>query len=146
MILALRGGAARAALVGLMVALASACGRADDAARSGVTFSASLAEDEKAAVKEVLERFRAETGITVSLVAITASDLPEKLKVEVGAGRPTIDLFAQDNLALLTLVQGGLVQPLEDVAVPDAVLPAMVPPSFEGKRYFLPFRPNVLVT
>ena len=48
----------------------------------------------------MLERFRAESGVAVTLVAVTATDLPEKLKVEVGAGRPTIDLFAQDNLAL----------------------------------------------
>jgi trehalose transport system substrate-binding protein len=137
---------ARVTIVCLVIALASACGRADEAARPGLTFSASLAEDEKPAVRDVLERFRGETGIAVSLVAVTASDLPEKLKVEVGAGRPTIDLFAQDNLALLAFVAGGLVQALDDVAVPDAVLPAMAPPRFDGKRYFLPFRPNVLVT
>jgi ABC-type glycerol-3-phosphate transport system substrate-binding protein len=94
----------------------------------------------------VLERFHGESGVTVALVSVTAMDLPEKLKVEVGAGRPTIDLFAQDNLALRPLVDGGLVQPLDDVAVPDAVLPAMAPPRFGGTRYFLPFRPNVQVT
>ena len=42
----------------------------------------------------------------MTIVAVTATDLPEKLKVEVGAGRPTIDLFAQDNLALRPLVDG----------------------------------------
>ena len=130
----------------LVVALAGACGRADEAARETVTFSASLAEDEKPTVQEVLARFRAESGIAVTLVSITAMDLPEKLKVEVGAGRPTIDLFAQDNLALRPLVDGGLVQALDDVAVPAAALPAMTPPRFDGTRYFLPFRPNVQVT
>ena len=126
--------------------LASACGPRGRGGAARLTFSASLAEDEKPAVREVLERFRAETGIAVTLVAVTAGDLPEKLKVEVGAGRPTIDLFAQDNLALRPLVDGGLVQALDDVAVPDAVLPAMTPPRFDGTRYFLPFRPNVQVT
>jgi trehalose transport system substrate-binding protein len=130
----------------LAAALASACGRADEAERRALTFSASLAEDEKPAVRDVLERFRVESGITVTLVAVTAADLPEKLKVEVRAGRPTIDLFAQDNLALRTLVDGGLAQALDDVAVPDAVPPAMAPPRFDGTRYFLPFRPNVQVT
>jgi len=129
-----------------VVVTTSACGRADDAERPGVVFSASLAEDEKPTLREVLERFRAESGITVTLVGVVAQDLPEKLKVEVGAGRPTIDLFAQDNLALRSLVDGGLVQPLDDVAVPEAVIPAMVPPRFDGARYFLPFRPNVQVT
>ena len=132
--------------MGLALTGGSACGRADDTGRPALTFSASLAEDEKPAVRDVLERFRAETGVAVTLVAVTAGDLPEKLKVDVGAGRPTIDLFAQDNLALRSLVDSGLVQPLDDVAVPEAVLPAMVPPRFDGTRYFLPFRPNVQVT
>jgi trehalose transport system substrate-binding protein len=123
-----------------------ACGRSDESERPALTFSASLAEDEKPALRDVLEQFRAESGIAVTLVAVTPADLPEKLKVEVGAGRPTIDLFAQDNLALRPLVDGGLVQALDDVAVPDAVLPQMAPPRFDGTRYFLPFRPNVQVT
>jgi trehalose transport system substrate-binding protein len=64
----------------------------------------------------------------------------------VGAGRPSIDLFAQDNVSLRGLVDGRLVEDLSDVAVPDAVLPALVPPRFDGRQYFLPFRPNVQVT
>jgi trehalose transport system substrate-binding protein len=138
----------RPTLVVLLLAavLAGACGPADEAERAALTFSASLAEDEKPTIRDVLERFHGESGVTVALVSVTAMDLPEKLKVEVGAGRPTIDLFAQDNLALRPLVDGGLVQPLDDVAVPDAVLPAMAPPRFGGTRYFLPFRPNVQVT
>ncbi len=132
--------------VSLAGALVLACGRADEPDQGALTFSASLAEDEKPAVRDVLERFRAESGLAVRLVSVTAMDLPDKLKVEVGAGRPTIHLFAQDNLALRSLVDDGLAQPLDDVAVPDAVLPAMVPPRFTGTRYFLPFRPNVQVT
>jgi trehalose transport system substrate-binding protein len=129
-----------------LAVLGAACGRGDESARPGLTFSASLAEDERKTVREVLDRFRAETGVAVALVSVAANDLPEKLRVEVGAGRPTIDLFAQDNLALRPLVDGGLVQTLDDVAVPDGVLPTMAPPTFGGTRYFLPFRPNVLVT
>lgn len=136
----------RMLLLCLLAVLGGACGRSDKAERAGLTFSASLAEDEKPTVREVLERFRTETGITVALVAVTAADLPEKLKVEIGAGRPTIDLFAQDNLALRPLVDGGLVQALDDVDVPAEVLPVMAPPRFDATRYFLPFRPNVLVT
>ena len=132
-------------VLGLTILAASACGRSDEPAHSGVTFSASLAEDEKPVVRDVLDRFRKESGVTVTLVAVTPSDLPEKLKVEVAAGRPTIDLFAQDNLALRPLVDARLVQPVDDVTVPDAVLPAMASPRFDGTRYFLPFRPNVQV-
>jgi trehalose transport system substrate-binding protein len=137
-----RGALGLAALAAL---LAAGCGRGDEA-RDAVTFSASLAEDEKPAIREALQRFEAQSGVAVTLVGVTSADLPEKLKVEVAAGRPTIDLFAQDNLALRVLVDGGLVQPLDDVPVPDGVPPAMVPPAFDGTRYFLPFRPNVQVT
>jgi trehalose transport system substrate-binding protein len=135
-----------AVLACVLGTVTGACGKSDDAGRAELTFSASLAEDERPTVREVLDRFRAESGIAVALVAVTANDLPEKLKVEVGSGRPTIDLFAQDNLALRALVDGGLVQALDDVTVPDGVPPAMAPPAFDGKRYFLPVRPNVLVT
>jgi trehalose transport system substrate-binding protein len=134
----------RAAALALLAA-AAGCGRADEAARETLTFSASLAEDEKPALREVLRRFEAESGVRVTLVGITSADLPEKLRVEVASGRPTVDLFAQDNLALRVLVDGGLVQPVEDVPVPDAVLPGMAPPPFDDTRYFLPFRPNVQV-
>jgi trehalose transport system substrate-binding protein len=138
-------GRRRAWALGLAGLLAAACGRGPDSG-AGLTFSASLAEDEKAAVRDVLARFQAETGIAVTLVAITAADLPDKLRVDVGAGRLTVDLFAQDNLTLLPLVEGALVQPLDDVPVPAEVVPALTPPRFRGARYFLPFRPNVLVT
>jgi trehalose transport system substrate-binding protein len=111
-----------------------------------LTFAISLAEDEKDAVREVLERFTRETGVSVSVAAVTGDDLPEKLKVEVRAGRLTIDLFAKDTLALRVLVDEGLVEELSDVAIPEGVLHAMVPEPVDGKRYFLPFRPNVQVT
>jgi len=109
-------------------------------------FAISLAEDEKDGVREVLDRFTRETGASVTMVAVTGEDLPEKLKVEVRAGRPTIDLFAIDMLALRILVEERLVEDLSDVAVPAGVLAAMVPERFGGRQYFLPFRPNVQVT
>jgi trehalose transport system substrate-binding protein len=111
-----------------------------------LTFAISLAEDEKDAVREVLDRFTRETGAAVAMAAVTGEDLPEKLRVEVRAGRLTLDLFAKDALALRVLVDDGLVEDLSEVAIPDGVLPAMVPERFEGKQYFLPFRPNVQVT
>jgi trehalose transport system substrate-binding protein len=106
----------------------------------------SLAEEEQDTVRALLQRFERETGARVRLVSVSGGDLPEKLKVEVGAGRPTLDLFAQDNLTLRGLVDDRLVEDLSDVPLPDGVLPAMVPPRFDGRQYFLPFRPNVQVT
>jgi ABC-type glycerol-3-phosphate transport system substrate-binding protein len=111
-----------------------------------LTFAISLAEDEKDGVREALGRFTRETGASVTVAAVTGDDLPEKLKVEVRAGRPTIDLFAKDTLALRVLVDEDLVEDLSNVAIPEGVLPGMVPEPVDGKRYFLPFRPNVQVT
>ena len=81
----------------------------------GLMFSISLAEEEQTAVRTLLRRFEAETGARVMLVSVTSGDLPEKLKVDVAARHPTIDLFAQDNLALRVLVDNRLVQELSDV-------------------------------
>lgn len=110
-----------------------------------IVFSISVAEEEKTAVRQVLERYEARTGARVTLVSVTAANLPAKLAVDVAAGRPSIHLFAQDNLALRTLVDRELVQPLDDVDVPDAIPAEMVPAAFDRTRYFLPFRPNVRV-
>jgi trehalose transport system substrate-binding protein len=138
------------AFVTILAMLAAACGggdgkRASQAAppRRTITFSISLAEEERKPVEDLLARFERESGTTVRLVSVAAADLPSKLEVDAGAGRPTIDLFAQDNLALRPLVDKGLVQDLSDVKIPPEVIPSMVPERFGGKQYFLPFRPNV---
>ena len=111
-----------------------------------ITFSDSLAESETAAVQEVLSMFQQQTGAKVNLTTVTAQDMPAKLQVEVSSNNHTIQLFAQDNLALATLVEKGLVEDLSEVQVPAEVLPALIPDKFDGKQYFLPFRPNVRVT
>jgi trehalose transport system substrate-binding protein len=130
----------------LMALALPGCG--GDSAPSGprLVFSVSVAEDEQRAIRELLRRFESETGAGVTLVSVTAADLPEKLTVEVRAGRPTIHLFAQDNLTLRSLVDRGLVSGLDDVPISAAVAPQMIPESFDGTRYFLPFRANVRVT
>ena len=111
-----------------------------------ITFSVSLAETEKAAITELLNRFRTQTGATVRVTSVTAQDLPAKLEVEVKSRNNTIHLVAQDNLALATLVDKGLVEDLSNVEIPDGVTEALIPDKFDGKQYFLPFRPNVRVT
>jgi trehalose transport system substrate-binding protein len=111
-----------------------------------ITFSVSLAESEVAAVQQVLDMFKSQTGATVKLTQVTAQDLPQKLQVEVSSGNHTIQLFAQDNLSLAVLVDKGLVEDLSNVQPPDGITPALIPQKFDGKQYFLPFRPNVRVT
>lgn len=128
--------------------LATACGGGgtpEGGALRGttITFSVSLEEGERAAIQDLLQQFSDRTGARVNLTSITSADLPQKLRVDVGAGRLTVHLFAQDNLALRVLVDDDLVEDLSEVQIPDGVLPAMVPQQFDGKQYFLPFRPNV---
>ncbi|MDQ4149902.1 MAG: extracellular solute-binding protein [Actinomycetota bacterium] len=139
------------AVIAAVALLATACG---DGGRGGgggggrlsgtsITFSVSLSEEERPAIEELLRRFRQQTGAQVNLTSVSAADLPPKLKVDVDAGRPTIHLFAQDNLALRPLVDQGLVEDLSDVQVPQEVVDSMVPEKFDGRTFFLPFRPNV---
>jgi trehalose transport system substrate-binding protein len=111
-----------------------------------ITFSVSLATNENAAVQEVLKMFKDQTGVNVKLTSIDAATLPQKLQVEVSSGHHTVQLFAQDNVSLAILVDKKLVEDLSDVQIPSGVIPALVPAKFDGKQYFLPFRPNVRVT
>lgn len=110
-----------------------------------ITFNVSLAEEETAGVQQLVDAFQQETGATVKLSAVTAEDMPGKLQVEVDSGENTIHLISMDNNSLAALVDGGLVQEVGDVPVPSEVSEALIPPTFDGKVFFLPFRPNVRV-
>ena len=160
-------------LLGAIVSLAflaAGCGLSTGSSAGGggvagttITFSISIPDDEKLAVQEllsrfqnqtktdvdlrVLSRFRSQPSTRVDLTTSLGSDgLAERLHADQKAGEPTIHLFAQDNLALKALVDEDLVQPLDEIEVPDAVDPTMRPPTFDGTQYFLPFRPNVRLT
>jgi len=151
--------------VGALV-MVTACGRFNGGGASGrlagteITFSISVSPEEKPAIQtllsrfetqtkarvnvELLGRFRSQVGARVNLVtSINSSQLVERLRADARQGKTSIQLFAQDNLGLNALVDERLVQDLSEVTVPDSVSPSLVPPSFGGKQYFLPFRPNV---
>lgn len=141
--------------VATLAIVASACGGDEapeapiaggqDFAGVNISFSTSLAEEEKAAVEEVLGMFADATGAQVSLTQVESADLPQKLTVEVDSGNHTIHLFAQDNLALRVLVDDNLLEDLSGVEIPEGVNTALIPEKFDGKQYFLPYRPNVRV-
>ncbi|MEX0790776.1 MAG: hypothetical protein WD178_08395, partial [Actinomycetota bacterium] len=91
----------RRAAVASLLALAlllGACGGDDGDGGTGsgelegteITFSVSLAEEEQDAVRGLLDQFEEDTGATVNLTSVSSADLPQKLRVEVGAGEPTI--------------------------------------------------------
>lgn len=152
-----------------LVLLATACGSSGGGLGNGrlagtrITFSISVSDQEKPAIQALLTRFEQETKARVSLellgrfrspvgsrvdltTSINAPQLVERLRLDERRGKPSIQLFAQDNLALKALVDEGLVQDLSGVTVPGAVAAAMLPPRFGGRQYFLPFRPNVRLT
>ena len=124
-----------------------------------ITFSIAVPDEERGAIQEVLRRFEDSTRVGPNLPAlsrfrdqpetrvelITSLDADElvRLLAEQSPDAPTVHLFAQDNLALKALVDEGLVEELSGARIPEAVLPAMVPPRFDGRPFFLPFRPNV---
>jgi trehalose transport system substrate-binding protein len=152
----MRHGVRWVALAASFALLATACGGDDGGGTTGggavgdfdgvsITFSTSLAETEVAAVEEVVGNFEAQTGANVEFTQVDSASLPQKLKVEVDSGNHTIQLFAQDNLALAGLVEDGLVEDLSDVQIPDGVNTALIPQQFDGVSYFLPYRPNVKV-
>ena len=140
------------ALLAALALAAAACGggggqTSGGKALSGTTiaFATSVADRELPAVKEVLGKFEDQTGAKMNLTRATAADLFQRLQVEVSSGRHTIDLFAQDNLALRELVDKSLVEDLSDVQLPAGVKQELIPEKFNGKQYFLPYRPNVRV-
>lgn len=128
-----------------------------------ITFSISISREERPAIEALVTRFEKETKARVNLellarsrsqvgarvnllTSISSSQLVERLRRDARQGAPSIQLFAQDNLALNALVDDGLVQDLSEVPVPANVSRSMLPPTFGGRQYYLPFRPNVRLT
>jgi trehalose transport system substrate-binding protein len=140
------------ALLAAMALTASACGAPQQGGEgegplsgTSITFNVSLAEEEQAGIEDVLTAFSEQTGAEVKVSNVPAEDIPSKLQVEVDSGEHTIHLISFDNNTLATLVDGELVQPLDEVEIPSEVNEALVPATFDGTQYFLPFRPNVRV-
>lgn len=133
--------------------VATACGAPQTTEEAGggelsgtsITFNVSLAEEEQEGIQQVLDAFTAQTGAEVKVSNVPAEDIPNKLQVEVDSGNNTIHLISYDNNTLATLVDQELVQPLDDVEIPAEVNEALIPATFDGTQYFLPFRPNVRV-
>jgi trehalose transport system substrate-binding protein len=138
-------------VAGVMALLGSACNAPETTGQEGelsgvsITFNVSLAEEEQAGMQDVVTAFTQETGAEVKLSNVASEDMPQKLQVEVDSGNHTIQLISMDNNALPALVDGGLVQEVDDIAIPSEVDETLIPADFDGKQYFLPFRPNVRV-
>jgi trehalose transport system substrate-binding protein len=119
------------------------------AAPPDLTVTLRLAEAEWRVLRqEVLPPFERACGCRVRAIDVPPEALTQRLKAMRAAGRMEIHLFAQDNMRLQELVEAGLVQPLEEeqVRMDAAVLPPLAAAGvMAGRRYFLPFRPNVQI-
>jgi trehalose transport system substrate-binding protein len=109
-----------------------------------------LAEAEWRVVREVVVTpYEQQTGVRVVPIQMEAADLVRQLEAQSQAGAVGIDLFTQDNNQLAPLVARGLVEDLTPYA---DLIPAATPAGlrtgleFDGRLYFLPYRPNVQIT
>jgi trehalose transport system substrate-binding protein len=111
--------------------------------------SFSLAESEWQVLKTmVFPEFEKKHDVRINPVQIDAADLPKLLKAGKLADRSSLDLFAQDNMQLAILIKEGLVKDLSrnEKIIPKQVYPPMIDAGrFDGKLYFIPFRPNVQI-
>lgn len=133
-------------LTGLMLALGVSPASAAD---SILTATMHLADAEWRVIRqEVLPPFEKACGCRVRAIDVPAEVLTQRLKAMRAAGRMEIDLIAQDNMRLQELVEAGLVQALDEreASLDASVLPVLaVEGIIGGRRYFLPFRPNVQI-
>jgi trehalose transport system substrate-binding protein len=128
-----------------LVLLSGVCGAA-----STLTLTIRLAEAEWQVMRQdILPPFERQCQCRVRAIDVPPETLLQRLGAMQRAGRMQIDVFAQDNMRLQELVDAALVTPLEQT---EAVMDAAIYPVLKqagkvaGRRYFLPFRPNVQIT
>lgn len=95
---------------------------------------------------KVFPIFEKENNVKIEAVQIEAADLITKLEAMHKAGKMEIDIITQDNMQLAQLVEKGLVEDLSEYRdmIPKNVIKALIPVGeFNGKLYFMPYRPNV---
>lgn len=106
-----------------------------------------LGEEEWQVMREhVFPAFEKANNVQIKAYQIEAGDAVRQLEAMKAAGKMEIDLITQDNMALAPLVEKGLVEDLSSYRsmIPSTAIPGVVSVGeFDGKLYFLPYRPNV---
>lgn len=109
-----------------------------------------LSEEEWAIVRgDVLPAFEQKSGIAVEAYQVGSGQLITQLEALMAAGKFEIDVFAQDNMSLASLVNRGLVLDVSSYEdrIPDTVTSSLISAGrFNEKLFFMPFRPNVQIT
>lgn len=108
-----------------------------------------LAEEEwKVFREDIFPAFEKQNRCRIKPFQVEAGDFPKKLEAMAQAGKMAVDVFSQDNMRLAVLVNKELVEDLShyEKSIPVEVLPAMRDVGmFNGKLYFMPYRPNVQI-
>jgi len=98
--------------------------------------------------RDILPPFEAKWACRIEANQVSQENLPKLLEALRIAGKMSIDVFGQDNMQLSILVKKNLVQDLssEKQTIPQTVIPALTAAGvFDGKLYFMPYRPNVQI-
>jgi len=118
-----------------------------EARKKVLKVSMGLGESEWKVMKEdIFPPFEQKYGIKIEPLQIDAGDLIKKLDAMHKANAMDIDIITQDNMQLAPLVSKGLVEDLTQYKdlIPKEVIPSLLPVGeFNGKLYFMPYRPNV---
>jgi trehalose transport system substrate-binding protein len=149
----------RSAAVALAALLALGCAPKQQANADGapaaaganeLTFYTALGQAEWNVLKqEVFPDFEKANNVKIRAIDVASKDIPLKLDALRQAGRMDVDVIGQDNMALAQLVQKDLMEDLSahEASIPKETIDALVDVGrFNGKLYFLPYRPNVEIT
>lgn len=130
---------------GLMSGCGSKSTKESDSKTLRVTMA--LSEEEWGIMrKSVLPKFEEQNGVKVEAIQVEAGDVVKKLEAMKGSGKMEIDLIAQDVNNMSSLVYNGLMEDLSDYTdqIPEESIGNLDQAGiFDGKTYFMPYRPNV---
>jgi trehalose transport system substrate-binding protein len=98
--------------------------------------------------QEVFPLFEKRYNVGIKSYQIESGQLSAKLEALELSGKSEIDLFAQDNMNLASLVNKDLILDLSiyEKQIPKEVLPNIIKScKFNDRLMFMPFRPNVQI-
>lgn len=98
--------------------------------------------------QKIFPEFETRYRCKIEAAQIDAADLPKLLEVGKISGEGRLDLFAQDNMELALLVKKELVEDLSEYieSYGKEIYPSLLAVGrFNGKLFFIPFRPNVQI-
>ena len=114
-----------------------------------IAFVTQVSEAEEAAIEQLAAMFTEQTGITVNVQFMSATDMQALLQSQVAANNIVVDVMAQDNLRMEPFVRLELIEDLTDVRseIDPEVFEGLIEGGvFDGKLFFAPYRTNVQLT